>query len=882
MTFPDPASDARQRIRSLAQAIKRLPPPPVTLAQTSSEISRDSVSRVIVQDGVLAQRFIAWEKNSRGETSEDAIIEKALARFDEADLLGLVLEHHIHRIMLGDTPHDDPVVVGLRSHSLACAVAARLLAEQIDPALGGQAFACGLVHDCGKALLFRLHPERYILSTQSPDITRKDIRALEAINFGLDHTVVGKWMLENWKAPPTTIDAAWLHHHKPAAVRDSLARSAVLGLVALGNILARSVMSEALRPEDHDRAKGLADKLGIAEEIVLSVRHGIPEKYCALAELFGLDPGIVSFYQTSLARAHQSLARHASERTARRGEPNLSQRFLSIVGCLGPRLASATVQSEIFNLIHSCISEMLPEYQGGLAFSENAGSAFEGVAWNGQTRCGLRIVEGRPEIPPDTAHLLGDLIENALAEHAAAAHRGQEGRQERFSKQGYAALLNVDERSRCIFVIGIEEQPFFEHEQVLWCLRQIADLACAHLGRLKTLEALAAKSEELSSALSRLEKARGRELRAERLSAIGHAAAGTAQEINNPLSIISARTQLLERQENDPQKKRSLRQMLTQVERITDTMQNLMDFARPPQPVFERMSLNSLVEECLSLVGGGHARPGVSIVLHLAEDLPDVMVDRAQMKRLIVNLLLNAMNAVEDRGNGSITITTRLGLNGARIVLGVRDTGVGIPREMLPRVFDPFFTTDGSRSPLGLGLSICHGIASNHHGSLDVSSREGEWTEFTLALPTRDQMHQASNSEMSAFAQHRAPVAMVCDVLVAESDPTMRDSLALALEQAGHQVDAVADAAEALDFLSQFEYRLAVMNIDLSIAEVPLLATALKTFPEMAVVALVDAQSASRIPEAMALGVRACARKPIHAASLAERIDSLLRAGKAG
>lgn len=880
MTLPEPASDARQRVRSLVQAIKRLPPPPVLLAQASSKVSHNSISRIIAQDGFLTQRFIAWEKNARGGMLEDEIIEKAMARFGEADLVGFTLEHHVHRVLLGNFTPDDPVIVGLRSHSLACAVAARSLAEQIDPTLAGQAFACGLVHDCGKALLFRLHPERYTLITQSPDIQRKDTRALEVINFGLDHAVVGKWMLEHWKAPSSIINAAWLHHHKPAAVRDSLARSAVLGLVALGDILARNVMSEALRPEDHDRTKRLANKLGIAEEIVLLVRHGIPEKYCALAELIGLDPNIVSFYRTSLARAHQSISRHANERTVRRGEPNLPQRFLSIVGRLGPRLALAVAQAEIFNLIHSCISEMLPEYQGCLAFSENAGSAFEGVAWNGQTNCGLRIAEGRLEIPPDTAPLLGDLIENTLAEHAAAAHRSQEGRRERFSKQGYAALFNVDEQSRCIFAIGIDEQPFFEHEQVLWCLRQIADLACAHLGRLKVLETLTTKSEELSSALSRLEKARDRELRAERLSAIGHAAAGTAQEINNPLSIISARTQLLERQESDPQKKRSLRQMLTQVERITDTMQNLMDFARPPQPVFERTSLNSLVEECLPLVGG-HARTGVSIVLHLAEDLPDVMVDQAQMKRLIVNLLLNALNAVEDRGDGHITITTRLGLNGSRIVLGLRDTGSGIPREMLPRVFDPFFTT-GGRSPLGLGLSVCHGIASNHHGSLDVSSREGEWTEFTLALPTRDQMHRASNSDVSAFMQHRPPMAMVCDVLVAESDPAMRDSLALALEQAGHQVDAVADAAEALDFLSQFEYRLAVMNIDLSIAEVPLLATALKTFPQMAVVALVDAQSASRIPEAMALGVRACARKPIHAASLAERIDSLLRAGKAG
>lgn len=882
MTFLEPANDARQRIKSLVQAIKRLPPPPVPLAQASSEASRKAISRFIAQDIPMARRFIAWEKSAHQGASDSEIFEKAMARFDESELLGFVLERHLHRTLFGDTRLSDPLIVGLRSHSLACASASRLLAEKIAPELAGEAFAGGLVHDCGKALLLHLHPERYARVIQSSDTPGKDVRALEVVNFGLDHAVAGKWMLEHWKAPPSVIDATWLHHHKPVAVRDPLARPAVLAFVALGDILARSILSEAVCAEDHGRAKGLAKQLGIAADVVYAVRDGIPEAYCALAGLLDLDPGIVAFYRTSLARAHKALAQRTGERPAKRDEPNLPRRFLSIVGRLGPRLASAVSPSEIFSQIHACISEMLPEYQGGLAFSENEGEDFDGMAWNGRSSHGLRIPAGRPELPSGVAPLLAGLIGKALAKHAATARPAQGKRQETFSEHGYAALLDVDERSRCLFVIGIDKQPFSGHEQVLWSLRQIADLACAHLGRLKTLAALADRSRELSSALNRLEKARDRELRSERLAAIGHAAAGTAQEINNPLSIISARTQLLERQENDQQKKRSLRQMLTQVERITGTLQNLMDFARPPQPSFERTSLNGLVEECLTLAGHNRSRPGVAITSQLAGDLPDVMVDRAQIKRLIVNLLVNAVNAVEQRGNGDITVTTRLGLNGSRIVLGVRDTGVGIPREMLPRVFDPFFTTGGGRSSLGLGLSICHGIASNHHGSLDVSSREGEWTELTLTLPTKDQPRRAAGPDASVLAPLHSPATMVCDVLVAEPDPVMRDALAFALEQAGHQVDAVADAAEALDLLSRFEYRLAVLNIDLNISEASFVATARKAFPEMIAVALVEDESAFRIPEAMALGVQACARKPIHVAGLAERIGNLLRPGKAG
>lgn len=881
MTHPEPSSDARQRMQPLVRAIGRLPSPPFPLAADSPEIVRAGISRFIASDQSLAQRFLARAGVLGSAPPDAARLEEALARFETPQLLGLALERFIARTLFEKSAQDDSIVARLRAHSLACAVAAQLLAERSAPALAGESFTCGLLHDCGKALLFHLDPERYARILQAPSRAGSDAKALEAANFGADHAAAGKLLLESWHAPSLLVEAAWLHHRKPAVIRDALTGSAVLGFIALGDHVARLVMSEAFPQKDSGHAAHLASELGIGSDVVQDVSRRLADRYCSMADLLDLDQDVSAFYRASLKRAHRVIANIQRECHARSEEPEISPRLLDIVGSLGSCLASVGSRSEMFDQIRACIVGLLPESLGAVAVSTGDGGRFEGLAWDGDKADRLSILSGQATPPATLGPRLDALIGHGLALDASPEPRDPEGRREHFADSGYAALLSLDAESRLLFCIGFAaRRPLPRHDRVVWSLRQVGDMAQAHLGRLKTLDDLTRRSGALSTALARLEKAKGRSLRSERLAAIGHAAAGTAQEINNPLSIISARTQLLERQESDPQKKRSLRQMLTQVERITDTLQNLMDFARPPLPVLEKTSLNLLASECLALVRDGNAGSGVPIAADLAHDLPEIPLDRSQMKRLVFNLLLNALSAVEDKGSGEILVTTRLGLKGRRILLSVRDTGLGIPRDALARIFDPFFTTHCDKTSLGLGLSVCHAIAQNHQGSLEVKSREGEWTEFTLVLPVSTPQERPDHGPAVSPDSALSSPAALCDVLIADPDPVMRDALALALEQSGFQVDAVDDASAALEFLSRFEYRLAVLDLEMGVSDVSLVATARKTFPEMMVVALVDTNGTPRIPEAMALGVRACARKPLHVAGLAERIGRLLHAGK--
>jgi signal transduction histidine kinase len=223
-------------------------------------------------------------------------------------------------------------------------------------------------------------------------------------------------------------------------------------------------------------------------------------------------------------------------------------------------------------------------------------------------------------------------------------------------------------------------------------------------------------------------------LQAERLAAVGQLAAGAAHEINNPLSIIYARAQLLEQKEDDPGRKKSLRQMLDQMERITAILTSLMDFARPARPAFAATDLAAVVERSLDLVAGGLERQGIELDLEVAPDLPLIRGDARQLEQVFLNLLINSEHAMEESGGRLAVRLSRADAQGfAQVVLA--DTGCGIAPENLPRIFDPFFTTKEEGRGTGLGLSTSYGIIQGHSGEIRVASEPDRGTEVTILLP---------------------------------------------------------------------------------------------------------------------------------------------------
>ncbi|HEY6000103.1 MAG TPA: ATP-binding protein [bacterium] len=238
-------------------------------------------------------------------------------------------------------------------------------------------------------------------------------------------------------------------------------------------------------------------------------------------------------------------------------------------------------------------------------------------------------------------------------------------------------------------------------------------------------------------------------VRSDRLASLGTLVAGIAHEVNNPLGIIAGYAEALLDRAGDPALARVesfedfpeyLRTIHREIFRCKGILQSLLEFARPSGGTFREIDVNELIKEVLLLLKHRTARLQHRIDLRLTRDVPKIQADAGSLRQVLMNLLLNAISFTPP--GGGITITTeaqagpvRPGSAGGAIRLSVRDTGAGIPPEIVGKIFDPFFTTRPVGEGTGLGLTICHRIVEEHGGSIDVESAPGAGTAFVITLP---------------------------------------------------------------------------------------------------------------------------------------------------
>lgn len=229
--------------------------------------------------------------------------------------------------------------------------------------------------------------------------------------------------------------------------------------------------------------------------------------------------------------------------------------------------------------------------------------------------------------------------------------------------------------------------------------------------------------------------------RTDRLRSLEIIAGGFAHEIRNPLTSIKTFIQLAPERREDVEFIRDFsRIVLEDVYRIERLIQEILDYARYMEPTLTNEDLNEVIASCLYFIDMKAASKRIKIEKELAPDLPRVMLDRQQMQQVLLNLLLNALDAMGTQ-DGQLTVRThRLTKPGNRMwaQIEIRDTGVGISPDHLAHIFDPFFTTkhlSGEHAGTGLGLTIAHQIVHEHDGDIQVDSTEGAGTVFFVNLP---------------------------------------------------------------------------------------------------------------------------------------------------
>jgi two-component system NtrC family sensor kinase len=297
----------------------------------------------------------------------------------------------------------------------------------------------------------------------------------------------------------------------------------------------------------------------------------------------------------------------------------------------------------------------------------------------------------------------------------------------RGSRSELRQLLTSDvtvrgQRRGLVEVVYTEPRPTLDEGPFLRDERRLIDAVANQVGRM--LERRQADEERV--------KLEAQLRHADRLATIGQLAAGVAHELNEPLGNVLGFAQLARKTPGLPKAAADdIDKIVTAALHAREIVSKLMLFARQKMSAHGRVKVNELVENGLDLLESRSTKAGIRVVRRLDPSVPEIVADAGQLQQVLVNLVVNAIQAMPD--GGTLTILTERA--GDAIVLTVEDTGIGMSTDVLNKVFMPFFTTKGVGEGTGLGLSVVHGIVLAHGGSIEAESKPDKGARFRVLLP---------------------------------------------------------------------------------------------------------------------------------------------------
>jgi two-component system cell cycle sensor histidine kinase/response regulator CckA len=302
-------------------------------------------------------------------------------------------------------------------------------------------------------------------------------------------------------------------------------------------------------------------------------------------------------------------------------------------------------------------------------------------------------------------------------------------------------------------------------------------------------------------------------LQAEKLAALGQTISGVAHELNNPLATILTWAERLAQRPADDQTRRGLAAILSESERAARIVRNLLTFARKRHTTRAMVDMNDVIRETLALRSYEQHLSNITIIDALASGLPQVFADPHQMQQVLLNLVINAEQAmISTHGRGTLILRTWHDPERGAVVLEVNDDGPGVPDDLQPKIFDPFFTTKEVGKGTGLGLTVAYAIIQEHGGRLTMKSQPGGGASFFIELPVTDEGLPPSPKPPERMFAPPASAAGAT-ILLVEDEVALGTAVAEALVDAGFIVDRAMDGVEALERIGERSYDLIVCDL---------------------------------------------------------------------
>ena len=315
--------------------------------------------------------------------------------------------------------------------------------------------------------------------------------------------------------------------------------------------------------------------------------------------------------------------------------------------------------------------------------------------------------------------------------------------------------------------------------------------------------------QALDQQTKRLDQARQQVIQSDKLSALGQLIAGVAHELNNPLTTIIGRSELMLRQTEDEKTHRDLEGILSQGQRAAKIVRNLLSFARQTSPEKKACNVNEILHNILDMLEYDFRVSNIEVKTELDPELPQTMADASQIQQVFVNLVNNAHQAMKEQERpGRLTVRTRR--HGDRLRVEISDTGPGIALEQQEHVFEPFYTTKAESKGTGLGLSISYGIVRAHSGHIEFSSRVGEGSTFVIELPVVTEAAAASVEETHEIKHSKLNIQKA---LIIDDEESITELITEILTQEGCEVSAAMTGELGLQKMEDEVYDLIICDL---------------------------------------------------------------------
>src|SRR5262249_20178013 len=282
-------------------------------------------------------------------------------------------------------------------------------------------------------------------------------------------------------------------------------------------------------------------------------------------------------------------------------------------------------------------------------------------------------------------------------------------------------------------------------------------------------------------------------------------------ELNNPLATILSWAERLSQRNLDEPVRRGLETILSESERAARIVRNLLTFARKRQTTRAMVDVNQVVRETLALRAYEQRVTNITVIDALAAGLPQVFADGHQVQQVLLNLMINAEQAMlAANGRGTLVVRTWHDAGRESVILEINDDGPGIPPELQPKIFDPFFTTKDVGKGTGLGLTVAYAIVQEHGGRIRLESREGSGASFYVELPVTGKIGATAPRRA---ARERVDSVACASILLVEDEAKLASAVADALGDAGYIVEHASDGEQALTKIDEKPFDVVICDL---------------------------------------------------------------------